>query len=499
MCSTARVTAPDLTFADLYDRCSLYDAALRIYTKPLFCWQKALSISSDGKTLYDFAQHGGRNLDRLHHALIREEFHFRESVELQYRLRNRRRTIYLFPWEERIVDQLLFQMLNKTFHSWMSEHSYAYRHRGFGVDFCQHRIANVLKAAPRPIYLLKRDIANYFPSVDHDKLLALLASLIPRQDYLYRLLEERVNFLIRCERGIRVAERGIPFGTPIACFFANIYLNSLDEEMSAIPDLSYFRYADDLFAFSPNRDRVVEAGERFETMLKRLNLRSKPSHEKNFRFAPASDCDAVFTTVSGFRHLGLQYCSDNKVRLPRDKGRKIRNLFRRAFQRAGGRLEKLLQPAQRASYLISLAKSVLEQGIGSVAIIDYYLKHVDDEEQLRLLDRWLAEEVLAVALRSGHRKRNFAQIPFKELRMLGLPSLRHRHRLLRHGALKTSFFLLRPSCEVENFNGRTQDAPAMVGRHLQLRPRQMENDRGRLPGVIHTSSPRLEAAANNIP
>ena len=50
-----------------------------------------------------------------------------------------------------------------------------------------------------------------------------------------------------------------------------------------------------------------------------------------------------------------------------------------------------------------MAKDVLEHGDRSIAIIDYYLKHVDDEEQLRRLDRWLAEAVLAIAFDNGHK------------------------------------------------------------------------------------------------
>jgi hypothetical protein len=86
---------------------------------------------------------------------------------------------------------------------------------------------------------------------------------------------------------------------------------------------------------------------------------------------------------------------------------------------------------------------VVENGFRSVAIIDYYLKHVNDEAQLRELDRWLAEEILAVAFQNGHKKGNFRKLPFRRLRAMGLPSLRHRRRLLRHGHLESSFFQMR--------------------------------------------------------
>ena len=103
---------------------------------------------------------------------------------------------------------------------------------------------------------------------------------------------------------------------------------------------------------------------------------------------------------------------------------------------------------------VGVARDVVERGFRSVAIIDYYLKHVDDEEQLRRWDRWLAEEVLALAFQNGHKKGNFRRLSFAQLRAMGLPSLRHRHRLLRHGQLKSSFFVLRTERLIDAERGR---------------------------------------------
>ena len=96
-----------------------------------------------------------------------------------------------------------------------------------------------------------------------------------------------------------------------------------------------------------------------------------------------------------------------------------------------------------------MANDVLERGYRSIAIIDYYLKHVDDEAQLRQIDRWLAEEVVAIAFGNGHKKGNFKKMPFSKLRAMGLPSLCHRRRLLRHGHLESSFFTLRTDNLIE--------------------------------------------------
>ena len=162
---------PRLRWRNVYREAELYKAVVRVYTKPLFSWRKALATSTDGRTLYDLAGGGLRSLDRLERALRREEFHFRPAVALRYNFNGKRRTLYVSPWEERIVDLLLYRLLNPRLHAWFSPNSYAYRARSLGLDGCQARIARVLRQANGPLFAVKRDIRDYFASVNHEILL----------------------------------------------------------------------------------------------------------------------------------------------------------------------------------------------------------------------------------------------------------------------------------------------------------------------------------------
>ena len=441
-------------FDRLYSELALYQTLVRAYTKPLFAWRKALSRSHDGRTLYDFARHTPQNAERLHQALREHTFRFRDGIALHYNFNGRARTIYLFPWEERIVDLLLYRMLNRHFHSALSNHCYAYRHRGFGVDFCQRRIGRALARAGGTVYGFKRDMADYFASIDHDILLGMLARWIEPDDYLFDLVQQRVRFRVREDDHVETATRGVAFGTAIACFLANLYLTPVDRAVGSMRGLDYFRYGDDVLALSGDRGVAAEAMTRFDRGVADLELQSKPSHHISFRMSPDTTPDERFPPVRRFRHLGLEFRADGSIGLPRDKFRKLRNLFRFAFRRARRRLRHASTPEQRAEIAVAVARRVIEHGFRSVAIIDYYLKHVDDEAQLRLLDRWLAEEVLAVAFEAGHKKGHFRRISFARLRAMGLPSLRHRHRLLRHGHLTSSFFVWRTERLIENERGR---------------------------------------------
>lgn len=430
-----------MRWRDIYREAELYKAAVRIYTKPLFSWRKALFASTDKRDLYDFARSGLHNLADIHSALTRESFSLRPAAALHRNFRGKRRTLYIYPWEERLVDLLLYRLLSARLHDWFSPNCYAYRLRGFGLDRCQRRIAKLLATTENPLYGVKRDIANYFPSVDHRLLLAQLAELIEPDDYLFRMIEERVRFPYEEERRTLRAEQGIAFGTPVACFFANVYLTPLDRRLDALSGLRYFRYADDLLVLSSNRETMDTAIAHFQEALGELRLRSKTSHEENLLLSCCEASAANFAAASRIRHLGLEFCANGAVRLSRDKCRKICNIFRFAFRRKRAKLARIHDPRKRAEYAIATARHALEQSVRNVAIVDYYLKHVSDEDQLRLLDRWLAEEILSIAFKGGHRKSYFRLLPFRSLRAMGLPSLVHRRRQIRHGQIAAPFFV----------------------------------------------------------
>jgi hypothetical protein len=427
----------------------------------LFQWRKALSTSTDGATLYDFASRGLRNLEALHRSLRRREFTFRPAVALHYNFNGKHRTLYIAPWEERIVDLLLYRVLNQRLHAWFSPGAWAYRDHGYGLDGCQARIAGLLRASSAPLYLIKRDIADYFASVDHETLLAQLRLLVDPGDYLFRLLEERIRFLYEEEGELLRATVGIPFGTAAACLFANIYLTGLDREMESLPALHWFRYADDMLALSPDRATALDASGKLESALAALRLRLKPSHSAQLMLSgaahevdalAAASTDAAFTPATSFRHLGLQFSAGGSVALSRDKLRKVRNLFRFAFRRARRRWKKLPGHQAQARALVAIVTETIEKGVRNVAVLDYYLKHVDDERQLAQLDRWLAEEILS-SIFGGHRKGHFRRISFQELRAMGLPSLLHRRRLLRRGRIQSAFFIWQREKSIRAFRG----------------------------------------------
>lgn len=437
----------------LYREAELYKAAVRVYTKPLFQWRKALNTSTDGRTLYDFAARGLKGLDTLHQQLRNERFQFRPAAGLNYNFNGKRRTLYIPPWEERIVDLLIYRLLNRRLHSWFSSCSHAYRDRTYGLDRCQSQIAAVIRFLKMPVYVVKRDVADYFASVNHEILLQQLTFHIDPEDYLFHLVSQRVRFDYQDESGTHRAEVGIPFGCASACVLANIHLTELDRAVERVPAVHYFRYADDLLVLSSDREAAIDAAKSIRGSLGDLRLMTKASHGLDLVLgSDAAPADYGFQQSSAFRHLGLQFHCAGAVSLSKDKQRKIQNLFRFAFRRTRRRWKKIIHSQERARTLSAIASQVVEHGVRNVAIIDYYLKHITDVSQLRVLDRWLAEEVLSLVF-GGHKKGHFAKISFAQLRSFGLPSLVHRQQLIRHQRIDSPFFLWQQQKAARAFKG----------------------------------------------
>src|SRR5262249_29374176 len=153
----------------------------------------------------------------------------------------------------------------------------------------------------------------------------------------------------------------------IACLLANIYLTEIDREVESIPEVRYFRYADDLLLLSTSRKAAMHAAERAETLLASLKLQTKASHQVDLVLHDASH-DLAFAVAGTFRHLGLLFCKDGRVALSQDKLHKVQNLFRFAFRRKG-RWKREKEPRGRAQQLINIAEDAIKKGVRNVAIL----------------------------------------------------------------------------------------------------------------------------------
>ena len=113
--------------------------------------------------------------------------------------------------------------------------------------------------------------AKYFPSIDHEILLALLRRVIGDE----RLMELIEHILASHEDGqrqvwtpggdlfdVRIVKRGLPIGNLTSQFFANMYLNPLDHFVKHEQRVGgYVCYMDDFLLFGNDRAVLRRQGE----------------------------------------------------------------------------------------------------------------------------------------------------------------------------------------------------------------------------------------------
>ena len=162
------------------------------------------------------------------------------------------RLISAAPFRDRVVHHALTQILEPIFERRFSQDSFACR-KGFGT----HRaLAQAREGAFRYRYALKCDIRKYFPSIDHEILKNLLARVLkcrPTLELAGKIIDgsnpqEEVLYYFPGDDLFTPTERrrGLPLGNQTSQFFANVYLNPLDQFVNrTLKSAAYVRYVDD--------------------------------------------------------------------------------------------------------------------------------------------------------------------------------------------------------------------------------------------------------------
>lgn len=411
---------------DCFNVRTLAESSVTLLNQLIFRPAKAY-VNVNGN-YYDFGARIHNKIRDIENKLRSGTYTFQPYRQITLKRHDKVRLVYLAAWPDKIVEKWLAEALSMLFHDQMSMRSFAYRTGKFGLDFCQFKVSRLTK---HNSFIVRRDISQFFYSIPQGKMLAVLAQHIPTDDYLYKYLEQRI-FNFPYDGGN--VSLGIPFGSSLACVLANLYLTSLDKLMEK-HNIAYFRYADDFLMLSKCKENALKASEELDNHIVELGLSIKPSHKQELTFT--QPCDK-FKLVKHFSFLGLTYDAHGSVRLNVEKQRKLVNLFKRMLRLNKGKIERTGK-AKRLQFIIDLINDTFIARIRSAAIIDYYLKHVNDDHQLKQLDMIIAQLVISTYNKKKFRYRDFSKLPYGKLRQMGLPSLVHRRHLLSQGHLKINF------------------------------------------------------------
>ncbi|MEY3172569.1 MAG: hypothetical protein RLZZ436_482 [Planctomycetota bacterium] len=244
------------------------------------------------------------------------------------------RKISAAPFADRVVHHALVNVLEPLYERRFVFDSYACR-RGKGTHRAIQRAQYYLR---RFDWSLKTDIVRFFPSVDHELLMARLERGI-RDTRLLALIRRIVDSGVGVladeviyhpfpgdDLFSRLRPTGLPIGNLTSQFFANVFLDPLDHyirERLRVP--GYVRYCDDLVLFGNSRAGMWEYRDAISEYLGQARLRL---HSNKTHVAPSK---------RGVNFLGLRVQPNQK---------RLLNSSIRRFTRRATRLQWQLQNRQ---------------------------------------------------------------------------------------------------------------------------------------------------------
>ena len=173
---------------------------------------------------------------------------------------------------DRLIQQAIAQVLTPIYDEKFSETSY-----GFRPGRSQHQAIRKCKEYINDGYkwVVDIDISKFFDTVNHDKLMAILARDIADKKVL-RLIRKYLQSGVMINGVVADTDLGCPQGGPLSPLLSNIYLNELDKELDR-RGLRFCRFADDCNTYVKSKraaERVMESITKFleEELKLKINL-----------------------------------------------------------------------------------------------------------------------------------------------------------------------------------------------------------------------------------
>jgi len=141
---------------------------------------------------------------------------------------------------DRIVQQAIAQVLNPIFEETFSDNSFGFRpgrNQHGALKRCQEYINEGYN------WVVDIDLASYFDTVNHDKLIGLIHKEI-KDIRVISLIRKYLNAGVMINGVVSPTTLGVPQGGNLSPLLSNIMLNELDKEL-AERGLKFVRYADD--------------------------------------------------------------------------------------------------------------------------------------------------------------------------------------------------------------------------------------------------------------
>jgi len=220
------------------------------------------------------------------------------------------REVFAADFRDRVIHHLLVSKLEPFFEKRFIYDSYACR-KNKGIHLVIKRITKAINKITdnktRPVYFLQIDVKSFFCNINKNILFAILKNKLektksfkkdkekimwlaktiifhdPTKNYYLKGKKELFNKLPANKTLFKTPPyKGLPIGNLTSQFFANVYLNELDQFVKReLKAKYYFRYADDMVLLSKDRERLKKWRIKINNFLKeKLDMKLNPKKDK---------------------------------------------------------------------------------------------------------------------------------------------------------------------------------------------------------------------------
>lgn len=243
-------------------------------------YRKARKHKTTKDYVIEFEKDLNNNLFLLQNELLLNSY--KPKPLINFTIRDpKTRKISKSDFRDRIIHHALCNIIEPIFENSFIYDSFANRKEKGTLkaierfDYFKRKIS---KNNTRTCYIFKADIKKYFENVNHSMLLTIIKKKIKDKKVLWLIREILSNH----SGGRGRSNSGMPLGNLTSQFFANVYLNELDQYVKHKLKIKYYiRYVDDFVILHENKAVLEKYKEKINRFLiNQLSIKLHPDKSK---------------------------------------------------------------------------------------------------------------------------------------------------------------------------------------------------------------------------